>query len=94
MATFCKSEYRYTKESISLAVAKERALAYLREQTLNSTRSCPTSWVAGAIWPGHRMSPQGAGLAASRVLKALERDGKARFTSRRTARGGGWIATT
>ncbi len=92
MALFCKSEYRHTKESVSLAVAKERALAYLREQTLNRTRSCPASWVAGAIWPGHRMSPQGAGLAASRVLKALESDGLARWTSRRTSCGGGWIA--
>ena len=35
----------------------------------------PASWIANSIWPGHDMTPQGAGGSASRILKIMrERD--------------------
>lgn len=87
-----KSEYKYTKQKVSLAEAQERALAYLRDaRGKHPKRAMPSSWVAGAIWPGHAMSPQGAGLAASRILHLLERAGKIRYSPRASSHGAGWV---
>lgn len=49
----------------------------------------PASYVADHIWPDHRMKPQGAGAAASRILKRLEKQGRARWTS--DGRTHGWV---
>lgn len=57
--------------------AKRRALEFGgREEGLTVASS-----FADAIWPGHRMTPQGAGAAASRILKALEKEGRAGWRS-------------
>jgi hypothetical protein len=39
--------------------------------------------VAEAIWPGNAMSGQGAGGAASRILKRMETNGVVMWTARR-----------
>lgn len=90
---FLKSEYKHTPEHLTLEEAKARALAHLKKMfASNPRRAWPASWVANAIWPGHTMSPQGAGLAASRALQSLERDGLIRYTSEfSSSRSGGWI---
>lgn len=49
------------------------------------------SQAAGAIWPGVQFHAQGAGAAASRILKQLERDGKVRWSS--NGDDWGWILT-
>lgn len=42
----------------------------------------PASAFAEAIWPNHKMKPQGAGAAATRILKAMEKEGRAGWYSR------------
>lgn len=68
---------------------KRRALAYMRKQ--HEKDFAKASFVAGAIWPGVMFHAQGGGAAASRVLKALEKDGLARWSS--NFRNWGWILT-
>lgn len=72
-------------ERVSIHDAEARAIAALA----GWGRPLPASSVADAIWPTHRMTPQGAGAAASRVLKRLEKAGQARWTSNR--HGWGWV---
>lgn len=77
--------------SVPIAEAKARALAYLHSHAIGfSAKPVPAAWVARAIWPNHKMKSQGAGAAASRVLKHLERDGLAKWSSNRN--GWGWCA--
>lgn len=57
--------------------AESRALAALKKGEL-----LPASYIASFIWPDHSMKPQGAGAAASRILKRLSTQGKARWRSR------------
>jgi hypothetical protein len=67
---------KYSKQPrVPLAVAKERALACLR----TAGGLLPAHWVAAAIWPDHKMHSQGAGGAATRILKRLEKEGLARW---------------
>lgn len=73
-------------QRVSIHIARERALAAL------SGRPLPAAWVADKIWPDHEMTRQGAGAAASRVLKTLEKDGLAAWRSTRT--GWGWVVRT
>lgn len=61
-------------QRVPIAVAEIRAM-----QALLLT-PVPASYVADWIWPDHGMKPQGAGAAASRVLKRLEKQGRARWT--------------
>jgi hypothetical protein len=63
-------------QRISIDVAERRALAALPS---GRQRPVPASEIAAAIWPTHEMKPQGAGAAASRILKRLERQGKCRW---------------
>ena len=85
-----RSDHKHTSESVSLNEAKERAHAFLRQwDERYPGRACSASLVANGIWPGHRMSPQGAGLAASRILQALEKDGRIRWVHD-SGRRGGW----
>lgn len=70
-------------QRIPIDVAENRALAALSVTELRFA-----SDIAAAIWPGHEMKPQGAGAAASRILKRLERKGRARWTVR--DRSWGW----
>lgn len=64
-------------QRVPLDECKRRALSVL------SRRPMGAQWVAHAIWPGHKMKAQGAGAAASRILKHLERERKARWHSER-----------
>ena len=57
-------------QRVPLDVAEARALSALSED-----RPLPAQWVADAIWPDHQMKPQGAGAAASRIMKRLEKRG-------------------
>ena len=59
---------------VPLAEAKRRALAHL-----DVVYPTPAGSLADAIWPDHLMSPQGAGGAASRVLKHLCDEGLAKW---------------
>jgi hypothetical protein len=71
-----KPEQRLTAD-----VAEARALSIL------SRRPVYASQAADVIWPDHSMKAQGAGAAASRILKRLERRGLCRWI------GGGWVLT-
>jgi DNA-binding MarR family transcriptional regulator len=66
-------------QRVSAETAELRAIAVL------SSRPSYASQVADAIWPDHSMKAQGAGAAASRILKRLERRGLCRWHLR------GWI---
>jgi hypothetical protein len=68
---------------IDLETAKARARAFLITQPLDRrNRRVPVtaSRVAEAIWPGNPMQPQGAGGAASRILKHLAKEDLACWT--------------
>ena len=75
-------------QRVTLETAKERALA-----ALESTRPQNASTIAAAIWPDHQMAAQGAGAAASRILKALEVEGKAMWSVTDNGRSWGWFRT-
>jgi hypothetical protein len=64
------------KTRVPLAVAKFRALAYLKKHPNELVKAAD---VAGEIWPGVEFRAQGAGGAASRILKLLEREGLVRW---------------
>ena len=62
---------RRVKEPVTRDEARRRilrALATTREPWI-------ASQFADAIWPGHRMKRQGAALAASRIVREMQRDG-------------------
>lgn len=71
-------------QRVSLEVATQRALDYLEKHRF---QLLPASTVAGAIWPDNAMKAQGAGAAASRILKRLEAEGRTRWTVRHDANG-------
>lgn len=71
---------------VDMETAKARALA-----ALCRTGVVPASYVAGYIWPDHQMKAQGAGAAASRILRKLQDEGKARWFSNGTS--WGWKLT-
>jgi hypothetical protein len=68
-------------QRLKAEIAESRALGFL------SARPVYASQVADVIWPDHAMKPQGAGAAASRILKRLERRGLCRWHRV------GWIRT-
>lgn len=72
-------------QKVSLDVAKQRALNCLAIVDA----PLPASAVADAIWPEHNMKVQGAGAAASRVLKVLEKEKKVKWKS--NDNGWGWV---
>jgi hypothetical protein len=82
-------------QRVNIEFARERALQYLDAERQKLRFYCNAASVAGAIWPDNDMKAQGAGAAASRVLKALEKDGMAIWGS--SERGGvkiwGWQIT-
>lgn len=66
--------------AVPVPEAKRRALRYLC--SLHRMDLAKASCVAGAIWTDHPFrTGQGAGAAASRILKLLEKDGHAEWTS-------------
>ena len=66
-------------QRVDLPTARARALRYLAIQPRLSL--VPANCVAIEIWPDHQMTSQGAGAAASRILKGLEKDGLIRWDS-------------
>lgn len=70
---------RRVVETVPLAEARRRALAYLVKQGgyLYVKANC----IGYAIWPGVDMTSQGAGAAASRILKGMEKDGLVKYSS-------------
>lgn len=63
---------RRVKNSVPLHECRIRALQYLRDYQGRYTKA---SGVACKIWPGVRFTSQGAGAAASRILRNLQNDG-------------------
>ena len=73
-------------ERVTAEVAEFRALAALTDKPKYATE------IADAIWPGHSMKPQGAGAAASRILKRLEKKKLCKWGFKAYV-GSGWIIT-
>jgi hypothetical protein len=64
--------------TVPMAECKMRALRYMSAR--DRREYVRASQVAQSIWPdAHFLTGQGAGAAASRILKALEREGKVRW---------------
>lgn len=59
--------------------AKHRALAYLLGR--DRRELVKANAVAIVIWPDHQMTSQGAGAAASRILKRIEKEGLCKWDS-------------
>jgi hypothetical protein len=76
---------RRVKQAVPLDECKRRALAFMRNlRKRHAGYPCEfvkASQVAYAIWPDATFTAQGAGAAASRILKHLERDGLVRWDS-------------
>jgi hypothetical protein len=68
---------------VSYEEAKTRVLDYLRAH--QTTR--PPSMIAHAIWPDHKMRPQGAAFAASAILFRMKEEGLVYWTSEETSGG-------
>ena len=77
-----KLEYSETPR-VDMATACRRVLRFLDGFPGLAT----ASQCGDAIWPDHSMTPQGAGGAASRILKRMDRDGFLRWTVKRTRSG-------
>lgn len=60
---------RRVKETVTLEEARRRLIAHAL--TREPGRIYGAAELADVIWPGHNMRAQGAGGAASRVLKKL-----------------------
>ena len=61
---------RRVTETVPLEVCQLRALIFLKS---NDREFAKASSVAYEIWPGVEFKAQGAGAAASRILKRLEK---------------------
>ena len=61
-----------TDEKVSYEEAKRRVIAAF-SKTNNETQHM--SGIAGFIWPGHRMRPQGAALAAGKLVARMRDEG-------------------
>jgi hypothetical protein len=81
---------RRVKEPVPYEEAKRRALVYLRGRS----GLVPASWVAEAIWPKTRwIRSQGAGGAALRILKRMEKEGLAEWWVGEKRSSWGWRIT-
>lgn len=78
------------EQRVTLAVAKERALGFLRHERSKGHVYIKASAVADAIWPGANFKSQGAGAAASRILVLLKKDGKVTWHRSRSKGDWGW----
>jgi len=74
---------RRVGKRVPLGTCKQRAIDFGQGRV-----PLPASCFAEAIWPDAEfITSQGAGAAASRVLKALSREGRARWVCLRDKRG-------
>lgn len=79
------------EQRVPLGEAKRRVLAYLAKHLRNGEYCIGASAIAIAIWPNHQMTSQGAGAAASRILKRM--DGLVEWTSYENPTRWGWRLT-
>ena len=73
------------------ATLRNRARAYMASRAREHL--CGASEIAGEIWPGHRMTGQGAAGAAHRILTRMQREGLVGWTSHERI-SWGWYLTT
>lgn len=88
---------RKVGQRVPIEEAKRRALVYLGSHFHGRGHLSRPSEVGGVIWlDTRRMSAQGLGLAAVRILKLLEKDGLARWVHRSEGKfeDWGWAATS
>jgi hypothetical protein len=64
-------------ESVTMEQARKRVLAYLTKDPYDLKGA---AMIAEYIWPGNTMRAQGAGLAAVRILKKMEKEGLVQYT--------------
>lgn len=64
-------------DKITLAECRTRALHYLSRHSCYAHAAC----VGAAIWPNSEMRAQGLGGSAARILRGLQKDGLARWSS-------------
>lgn len=81
---------RRVVNKVSMEDAFKRALFLLTN--VHRLELCKASSVAYAIWPGENLNPQGAGGAASRVLRRAQKNGLVVWTS--NDHDWGWKATS
>lgn len=76
-------------DHLSYETCRERVLTYLRDK---KGELVTASSIADHVWPGHPMKRQGAGGAATRVLKRMEAEGVVcwRAIERHGAKFWGW----
>jgi hypothetical protein len=87
---------RRVQQTVPLAECKRRCLAYMQDRNYRDRSPMKASEVAVAIWPSALFHSQGAGAAASRILKWLQKDGLVCWTSISVGahrRDWGWILT-
>jgi hypothetical protein len=71
---------RRVKETVPLEECKRRALLHLAKIDIRSLESA--AFIAQSIWPDAKfLTGQGAGAAASRILRKMKDDGTAVWTS-------------
>lgn len=79
------------KVPVPMDECKRRALKYMRDGAYKESNFMKASQAAYAIWPGAGFKAQGAGAAASRILKKLESDGLVKWSSNYDD--WGWVLT-
>lgn len=77
---------------VDMATARRRALNYLA--ACHPRSFTPASAVGVAIWPANRMTAQGCGAAASRVLRRLQELGLVRWGTSLDEGSWGWQITS
>ncbi len=77
-------------QRVSYAEARRRALVTLSHR--KPLDLVPAWLVAAAIWPNHRLRAQGAGGAASRILRRMQDEGLVRWTTFQARTG--WTLTS
>jgi hypothetical protein len=82
---------RRVKQAVPLAECRKRALQYLAG--LHRLELTKASAVAGKIWPSVEFHAQGAGAAASRILRGLQKDGLAEWSADTTRNDWGYRIT-
>jgi hypothetical protein len=75
-------------QRVSYLEAKGRVMGVL---LIQKGRPMLASWIANIIWPKHKMKPQGAGAAAVRILKRMEREGLVKWKWNTRTDEHGWV---
>ncbi len=79
------------EQRVPLLEAKRRVLDYLVKELKRGDDCIAASAIAVAIWPDNQMTGQGAGAAASRILKRM--DGLVYWASYENQTRWGWRLT-